>query len=276
MRLNSLKSRWRVVVFVAALAPALVLDPAALVGSGEQQVAAAGPRVTFPDRVRRLRRQMQRRGDPAGEISLALAALYAKARRGRQVMQLIAMARKQGIAAVRTDLLLGSFYRRVGRYDAAFSTLVRVLVRHEEQPYALVELWKTLYDFKLRGGKASTDTESIRQRLAESGLHFPRRFKVTSRSVVRAKKLTASGYNTLLQDRPRIAAALFTEAIDLNPSYALAHRGLGIARARAQDYLRAAGAYLVYLELSPDASDAAGVDRALMEYWKSRYPAVGH
>lgn len=257
--------------------PALDL-PALVAGVG---VAQASPRVTFPDKVRRLRRQMQRRGEPAGEISLALAALHAKVAvnrpsSGSQVMRLIALARKQGIAAVRTDLLLGNFYRRVGRYDAAFSTLVRVLVRHEEQPYALVELWKTLYDSRLRGAKTSTDIDSIRQRLSESGLHFPRRFKLTARSSIRAKKLTASGYNTLLKDRPRIAAALFTEAIDLNPSYALAHRGLGIARARAQDYARAAGAYLVYLELSPDASDAAGVDKALMKYWSTRYTGLGH
>ena len=273
---HSLNSLIRSLILVVSLVLTLSLDPGDLVTAGGHSLALAGPRVTFPDRVRRLRRQMQLRGESAGEISLALAALYAKARRGRQVMQLIAMARKQGVAAVRTDLLLGTFYRRVGRYDAAFSTLVRVLVRHEEQPYALVELWKTLYDCKLRGAKLSTDTEAIRQRLTESGLHFPRRFRVSPKSTIRAKKLTASGYNTLLKDRPRIAAALFTEAIDLNPSYALAHRGLGIARARNQDYARAAGAYLVYLELSPDAPDAAGVDKALMKYWQTRYTGVGH
>ena len=261
---------------VLMLVPVFVADPLAMMTAGERSAAVASPRVTFPDRVRRLRRQLELRGESAGEISLALAALYARARRGPQVMQMIDRARKQGIAAVRTDLLLGSFYRRVGRYDAAFSTLVRVLVRHEEQPFALVELWKTLYDSTLRAAKVSTDTDAIRQRLTESGLHFPRRFKITPRSSVRAKKLTASGYNTLLKDRPRIAAALFQEAIDLNPSYALAHRGLGIARARAQDYVRAAGAYLVYLELSPDASDAASVDKILMKYWQTRYTGVGH
>ena len=273
---HSLNSRSRSLALLLLLTPALCLEPLAVMTVEEYGVAAAAPRVTFPDRVRRLRRQMQMRGESPGEINLALAALYAKARRGRQVIQLVALARKQGISAGRTDLLLASFYRRVGRYDAAFSTLVRVLVRHEEQPFALVELWKTLYDSKLQGARASTDTDAIRQRLAESGLHFPRHFKFTAGTTVRAKKLTAAGYNALLKDRPRIAAALFMEAIDLNPSYALAHRGLGIARARAQDYVRAAGAYLVYLELSPGASDAASVDKVLMKYWQTRYTGVGH
>lgn len=234
-------------------------------------LAQAQVRLTFGDQVRRLRRQMERRGEGAGEVNLALAALYARAGRNQGVMRHIALARKQGVTAGRTDLLLGAYYRKVGRFDAAFSTLVRVLVRHEEQPYALVELWKTLYQSKLQGAKVNSEVESIRQRLAGSGLHFPRKFKLGKLTVVKSKKLTASGYSSLLSDRPRIAAALFEEAIDENPSNSQAHRGLGIARARQHDYARAAGAYLIYLDLNPDAPDASGVDKVLMEYWKNRY-----
>ena len=252
------------------MVPLVVLDPL-LLAPGGAGVIHASPKVTLSDRVRHVRHQMRLRGESPGEINLALAALYARAGRSRQVARMIRLARKQGIAAGRTDLLLGSFFRRVGRYDAAFSTLVRVLVRHEEQPYALVELWKTLYNCKLQGAKVSTDTDAIRKRLSDSGLHFPRRIATTPKALTRAKKLTASAYSELLRDRPRIAASLFMEAIDLNPSYPQAHRGLGIARARTQDYTRAAGAYLIYLELSPDAPDAAGVDKVLMEYWKNRY-----
>ena len=219
-----------------------------------------------------LRQQMQRRGAPAGEISLALAALFAREKQQKEVYFYVNQARKQGIEAGRIDLLLGSYFRRVGRYDAAFSTLVRVLVNHDEQPHALVELWKTLYRAKLQGTRTRTDADGIRERLADSGLYFPIRFRLKRNAAVKSKEVSASGYSALLSGRNKFAAELFQAALDENPSNAQAHRGLGIARARLGDYARAAGAYLIYLELSPNAPDAAGVDRVLMEYWKTRMP----
>jgi tetratricopeptide (TPR) repeat protein len=219
---------------------------------------------------REARRQMLRRGDSAGEISLALAALYGRAKRQRELFHFVTEARRQGIAASRTTLLLGAFYRSIGRYDAAFSTLVRVLVLHEDQPFALVELWKTLYECKLQGTEVKTDTDAVRERLANAGLHFPQKFKITSSSMSKARRLTATAYNALLAGNTQFAAELFEAAIDAFPSDPQAHRGLGIARARLQDFARAAGAYLLYLELNPQASDADEVDRVLMRYWRGR------
>lgn len=214
--------------------------------------------------------QARRRGSSAADIHLALAGHYARALRQREVFFHLGQARRAGAAAGSTDLLLGSFYRALGRYDAAFSTLARVLVRHEEQPFALVQLWKALYECKLRGAEVKTDIDSIRERLASSGLHFPAEFKLGPDAADKAKRLTAAGYNALLADQPRFAGELFQAAIDALPSEPQAHRGLGIARARQHDYARAAGAYLLYLELAPQAPDADEVDRVLMEYWKTR------
>jgi tetratricopeptide (TPR) repeat protein len=244
----------RLLVLIAAIsAPALT--------SAQQSPEAAAEII---------QKQMQRRGSPASEIHLALAAVYARAKRGRELSFHLGEARKLGISASRTDLLLGSYYRGVARYDAAFSTLVRVLVRHGEQPYALVALWKTLYECKLQGATVKTEIETIRERLSSSGLHFPREFKLTPKSQAQAKKLTSAGYNALLASKASFAAELFQSAIDAFPSEAQAHRGLGIARARLEDYTRAAGAYLLYLELAPSAPDADEVDRILMDYWRSR------
>ena len=221
-----------------------------------------------------IRQQMLRRGSPAGEISLALAAHFAREKQQKEVYFYINQARKQGIHGGRIDLVLGSFFRRVGRYDAAFSTLVRVLVNHDEQPHALVELWKTLYRCKLQGAETKTDTDGIRSRLAESGLHFPRRFPSSSTAGIKSKELAASGYNALLSHKNKFAAELFEASLDQNPSNAQAHRGLGISRARLGDYARAAGAYLVYMKLAPHAPDADGVDKILMEYWKNKTATV--
>jgi tetratricopeptide (TPR) repeat protein len=219
-------------------------------------------------RVQAMQRDLTRRGEPPGEVSLNLAWLYARANRPQETLHYVREARKQGIAAGRLDLLLGTFYRQQARYDASFSTLVRVLVRHPGQPYALVQLWKTLYESKLQGAEVQTDTDAIRERLAGLGLHFPRQFEPDKMSQNRSKEIAAAGYNALLTGKKQFAAELFEAAIDAFPSNALAHRGLGIARARLQDYARAAGAYLLYLELKPDAPDADDVDRVLMEYWR--------
>ena len=237
-------------------------------------LAAGQARAAPPERAqtqaRLLRGQMLRRGEARGEIDLALAWHYARARAAGATIHFVKEARKHGIMASRTDLLLGTFYRQQGRYDAAFSTLVRVLVRNPEQPFGVVQLWKTLYESKLRGAPIKTDTSAVRERLAGLGLHFPVEFDPAKVSADSSKELTASGYNALLSGRHGFAAELFEAAIDANPSNPLAHRGLGISRARKQDFTRAAGAYLLYLELNPQASDADEVDRMLMEYWKNR------
>jgi tetratricopeptide (TPR) repeat protein len=243
----------------------LIIGAWALAGS-----AWAEPAFDADVAAREVRRQMLRRGDAPGEVSLALAAIYARGRRQGELLHFVNAARRQGVAAGRTDLLLGGFYRSVGRYDAALSTLVRVLVRHEDQPYALVQLWKTLYECRLRGAEVKTDLDAIRQRLAVAGLHFPRQLRINAASPGKAKKLAASGYSALLSDNSQFAAELFEAALDAFPSDAQAHRGLGIARARLQDFARAAGAYLLYLELNPQAPDADEVDRVLMRYWKGR------
>jgi tetratricopeptide (TPR) repeat protein len=217
-----------------------------------------------------IRADLQRRGERPGEINLTLAWLYARANQAKETIHFVRLAKRQGAAASRVDLLLGTFYRQQARYDAAFSTLVRVLVRHPQQPYALVQLWKTLYEARLQGAEVKTDTDVIRERLAGLGLHFPVQFRPDRLSQDKSKQLAAAGYNALLTGRTKFAAELFEAAIDVFPSNPLAHRGLGIARARLHDYARASGAYLLYLELKPDAPDADEVDKVLMDYWKHR------
>ena len=236
--------------------------------------ALADAQLDLEQKAQGIRDSLLGRGESAGEVSLSLAWLYARANQPQQTLHYVRQARKQGIAAGRIDLLLGVFFRQQARYDASFSTLVRVLVQHSGQPFAMVQLWKTLYEAKLQGADVQTDTDAIRERLAGMGLHFPMTFKPEKMSQDKSRELAAAGYNALLTGKTQFAAELFEAAIDAFPSNALAHRGLGIARARLQDYARAAGAYLLYLELKPDAPDADEVDRVLMEYWRHRSETV--
>ncbi len=233
--------------------------------------AAVRPAIAQPtaaDRAGALTAEMRDRGEPAGEIHLAVAAIYARDRGAEQSLGHLKAARRLGVARSRVNLVLADLYRRQGRYDAALSTLVRLLVRHREQPHALVQLWKTIYELTLRGAKVQTDIAPIREQLAASGLYFPPKVDFTPDAQARSAKLTAAGYSALLGRRDRLAADLFREAIDALPSSPRAHRGLGIALARRHDAQRAAGAYLLYLELHPRAPDAAEVDKILMRYWR--------
>jgi tetratricopeptide (TPR) repeat protein len=214
--------------------------------------------------------EMKQRGEKDGEVHLALGALYAHAGARKKALSHLGAARRNGVKESRVSLVLGGFFRRQGRYDAALTTLVRVLVHNPGQPFALVQLWKALYESRLRGSKLSIDTTAIRKRLGDFGLHFPESFQIKSDASAESKKLAARGYNALLGQRNRYAAGLFKAAIDALPSNAKAHRGLGIAYARQQDFLRASGAYLLYLTLFPNAPDADEIDRVLVRYWKLR------
>ena len=214
--------------------------------------------------------QIKRRGESAGEQHLALAAYYAKLGRQPQAVAHLRTARRYGIERSRIDLLLGELYRRVGRYDASLSVLVRVLVQLPAQPHALVQLWRTLYEATLRQAPVQTDTETIRRRLGEAGLHFPERLNIGPRSAGRSRKLTAAGYTALLAKRNDQAMSLFREAIDALPSNGAAHRGTAIAWGRLGAPARASAAYWLYLDITSNAVDADEIDLVLMRYWRSR------
>lgn len=214
-------------------------------------------------------RQLSARGESPAEVHLALAALYARAGSPKAAKHLAA-SQKLGMSQVRAALVRAMALRRQGRYDAVFSTLLNVLVTHPQQPYALVELWRSLYEAMLRGAAISMDSDAVRTRLASYGMRFPAKLELSAKASSRSRKLTALGYNQILAGRTRYAAELFEAAIDQLPSNARAHRGLGLAREQEHDLMRASGAFLVYLDLVPDADDAEEIDRKLLRYWKER------
>lgn len=258
---------WRI---LAGSPTTSVLIGAAVVGlvaGGPDALARSKSRL---DRdVQILVRQLRARGESPAEVHLALGALYARAGSPKAAKHLAA-AQKLGMSQVRASLVRATALRRQGRYDAAFSTLLNVLVTHPEQPYALVEMWKSLYEATLRGAPIDMDSDTVRRRLAGYGMHFPAKLKLSAKTSSQSRKLTALGYSQMLAGRTRYAAELFEAAIEQLPSNARAHRGLGLAREKEYDLMRAAGAFLVYLDLVPDAEDAEEIDRKLVRYWKER------
>jgi tetratricopeptide (TPR) repeat protein len=250
----------------------ILLIAAAAVG-----LAAVGPGVHARGKARIdlgvqvLVRQLRDRGESPAEVHLALAALYARDG-SPKTAKYLAAAQKLGMSPVRLALVKAMALRRQGRYDAVFSTLLNVLVTHPEQPYALVEMWKSLYEATLRGSSLSMDRDTVRERLAGYGMRFPAKLALSAKAASQSRKLTALGYSQMLAGRTRYAVELFQAAIDHLPSNARAHRGLGLAREKEHDFMRATGAFLVYLHLVPDTQDAEDIDRKLMRYWKEHTP----
>ena len=225
-----------------------------------------------PLEVAQLIAQKRARGEAAGEIHLAVAAAYLHLGQQEPTFEHLRAARKRGIAQSRVDLVAGTLYRKVGRYDAACATLLRVLVDHPGQPHALVELWKSLYEAELRRFPLAVDRKGLRRRLADHGLYLPEEFTAQSTNSANSRKLTVRGHQALLAQRYTTAAGLFRGAIELLPSNSGAHRGLALAYLRQKDYRRAAGAYSLYLELNPNAPDADEIDQALVAHWKTLAP----
>lgn len=84
-----------------------------------------------------------------------------------------------------------------------------------------------------------------------------------------AKKLFDQGNKALLQNKNKEAIELYLEATRTDPKYALPHRGLGIAHARAGNGDAAVEHYKIYLKLAPGAPDAEQVRKIVHDYESS-------
>lgn len=272
-KIQALRSFWVGSSWVVRLAMTFLLYQGCVHGGSSVRTLLPQHKPSASEHIDRQARQLvgslRQRGEPEAELHLALAVLYARMGDPRVFKQLAA-ARKLGISPVRLSLVEADASRRQGHYDEAMSILVRILVHYPEQPHALIELWKTLYEALLRGVPLTTDIDAIRQRLADLGLRFPAKLDVSTKAQVKSQELTDLGYNALLAKRTKYAAQLFEAAIDAFPSNARAYRGLGVARISQFDRRRATSAFLLYLDLTPDAPDANEIDRQIIEYWKNR------
>jgi tetratricopeptide (TPR) repeat protein len=218
-----------------------------------------------------LAEEMRSRGEPEGEVRLALAGLYAKTGALHRAKEELEAARRRGVTEFRVDLALADVHRREGSYDAALRLLRRAAVQRGGT-HVTVQLWKTLYEAQLRRATEDLDVTAVRQHLLAEGLYLPASLVIAKDAFQRSEESAAAGYDELLAGNPRAAVGFFQQALDAFPGNARAHRGLGIAWARCHDHRRAAGAYSLYLMLRPHAADAEAVDRALMRYWKRRRP----
>ena len=87
----------------------------------------------------------------------------------------------------------------------------------------------------------------------------PERAAIDAAKLTTAKSLYKDGLQRFVGGDTGAAIGKFQAALDRDPGYAPAHRGLGMAYERKGDRSRATRAFKRYLELAPDAPDAAAV-----------------
>jgi len=82
------------------------------------------------------------------------------------------------------------------------------------------------------------------------------------------KELVSQGNKMFLQNKLNPALKYYRKAIQKNPRYALAYRGMGITYAKLGKASKAVKAYEKYLALSPKASDANQVRKLVRDYYR--------
>ncbi len=91
----------------------------------------------------------------------------------------------------------------------------------------------------------------------------------------KALALYASGQDAYAKSKLDEAAKSFESAIEINPSFAKAHRALAIARAKQNKAAEAVEHYKLYLDLDPKASDAEQVRKIISDYEKAKAASNG-
>lgn len=80
-----------------------------------------------------------------------------------------------------------------------------------------------------------------------------------------AERLFDAGLAQLKELKLKAAIVLFEQAVEADPSFALPHRGLGIAHARDGNRDASIKRYSQYVRLDPEASDAVVVRQIIID-----------
>lgn len=165
--------------------------------------------------------------------------------RWKEAMECLRLGRQENPSSYRILTTFGIFLTEVGQYDAAIEVL--------EQGRAIVdydpELWNYLGIAHWNKGDFPAAADAYARALALDA-NYP----------IVINNIGALHFSLFLRDRReedfRLAIERFRKAIELDPSYASPHNGLGAALARAGDMEGAIASWEKALSLDPDQPHA--------------------
>jgi len=134
---------------------------------------------------------------------------------------------------------LGQAYSKTGDLDRALAALDRAAVINPQKPEILM-LLASIYE--QRNDKVKAD--EMYQKIAAIDPH---------NAAILFFNVGVKAWN---ENRPKEAVQAYRKAIEIDPSYAQAHRELGTALMAAQDFAGALKHFQDYLTLNPKAPDA--------------------
>ncbi|MCK6545491.1 hypothetical protein L6R52_06445, partial [Myxococcota bacterium] len=117
---------------------------------------------------------------------------------------------------------------------------------------------------KLLAGEAA-DAEAERQAALDAERSAPKPKLTKAERVIRARQLAKAGTKHLAAGRITQARESLVECVDLDPSAADCHKTLGMLYRRARATFKAREHFTRYLELVPEAADAAEIRKLLVQ-----------
>ena len=206
---------------------------------------------------------------------LRIAQAYSVIGDTRQVIDYARMAQERGAHATQAYLLIGDHFLRLGKYDRALNAFQRALRNTPENARGWTQMWRALYELRRENQQSAIDTTTIGQDLEAQGFYFPEAWRQPGEPPTEdpeiARRLTRTGYRALERDDVAGAVRSFRQALNAEPTYAEAFRGLGIAHARKRRLKLALGAYTLFLELAgADNPDIPAIRKIIVDFYRSK------
>lgn len=198
---------------------------------------------------------------------MRLAQAYARLGMETEVLSFSQEAVSRGGSALAVDILVGDFYSDQERYDEAIGRYLRVLDVAPQQAHVLTQVWLILQRDRAERLGLQVRVDDLSARLNNAGYYVSSGRPTSDRQSARAR--IAEGNRFLNGNDVRAAIQAYKRAADDDPWNADIYRGLGVAYARQSDYVRAIGAYHLYLALaSPGTPDVPKVRQIIIDYYR--------
>jgi tetratricopeptide (TPR) repeat protein len=225
-----------------------------------------------PERIKWARQIAFLQGLLAREPSLPnhymrLAQAYARLGMEQEVLRYAQESVSRGGSALAVDILVGDFYSDQERYDDAIARYLRVLDVAPQQAHVLTQVWLILQRDRQERLGLRIRVEDLASRMNNAGYYVSSGRPSGDRQSARAR--IAEGNRFLNGNDVRSAIQAYKRAADDDPWNADIYRGLGVAYARQSDFVRAIGAYHLYLALaSPGTPDVPKVRQIIIDYYR--------
>ena len=256
-------------VCLSTLAAPLLVRSAQAAGAQEDAIDLR----EWEEHIAELKRRIDR---SPGDSNLYLRAAQAYGTIGdtKHVLDYTAMAREHGAHPAQAYLLLGDHYIKVQRFDKALRSFDRALRAAPRNVDAWARAWRALYELRRSGAKHEVDVGMFATDLQAHGFYFPVSWRdkgrVPDEDPQEASRRTAMGYRLLDSGDMPGAIRAFRRAVDAEPTFADAFRGLGIAHARDKRLEKALGAYTLFTELAePGHRDIPKIRQIILDYYEA-------